>query len=75
MLIASLRHTKKVFKLDEGLWDAKTLTAQDYTIEFDIPRMFYQGFISKHGSNKPEGISMAVYFREWLTTQFKQKLL
>jgi hypothetical protein len=35
-------------------WDVRTLTAADYTVEFNMKERFYQKFIEEFGQQKPE---------------------
>jgi hypothetical protein len=37
------------------IWDVKTITAGDYSIEFDISKEFYDDFKKKKGPEKPMG--------------------
>jgi len=55
-------------------WDVKTVTAGDYTCEFDISEEFYQRFLDMHGGSKPAGTTMIVHFRHWITREMEEKL-
>ena len=55
-------------------WDVATVTAGDYTIEFDISEEFFNRFIEQHGSKKRIGDTMATHFREWITKEMEDKL-
>lgn len=55
-------------------WDVKTITAGDYTCEFDISAQFYQQFLNTFGGSKPAGMTMIVHFRNWITKEMEDKL-
>lgn len=55
-------------------WDLATVTAGDYTIEFDIGVDFYEKFVLTHGNNKPEDASMGEWFRDWIQNEMEEKL-
>lgn len=53
---------RQVSKTDFVEWDVKTITAGDYTVEFNINFDFYTKFTAKHGHLKPNGVPMARFF-------------
>lgn len=55
-------------------FDVKTITAGDYTCEFDISDQFYRQFLDTFGANKPTGMTMIVHFRNWITKEMEDKL-
>lgn len=55
-------------------WDVKTVTAGDYSIEFDISKEFYAKFIEEHGHEKDVTTTMIVHFRKWLTKGVEDRL-
>jgi len=55
-------------------WDVKTITAGDYTCEFDIEEKFYRQFSNAFGGSKPAGMTMIVHFRNWITKEMEDKL-
>jgi len=55
-------------------WDVKTLTSGDYSVEFDIPKEFYDKFIEEEGPNKDPGMTMIVHFRNWISSQMEFRL-
>lgn len=65
---------KQIAKNNFVEWDVKTVTAGDYTIEFDIEEPFWQKFLELHGSSKPIGTTMVVHFRNWITKEMEDKL-
>lgn len=65
---------KQVAKNNFVEWDVKTVTAGDYTIEFDIEAEFWEKFLAQHGSSKPVGSTMIVHFRKWITKEMEKKL-
>jgi hypothetical protein len=55
-------------------WDLATVTAGDYTIEFDLSVDFYEKFVLTHGKDKPEDASMGEWFRDWIQNEMEEKL-
>lgn len=55
-------------------WDIKTVTAGDYTIEFDIDEAFWEKFCLTQLRTKPLGQAIIVHFRNWITKEFETKL-
>jgi hypothetical protein len=55
-------------------WDVKTITAGDYTCEFDIKEEFYNQFLTMQGGKRPQGMTMIVHFRNWITKEMEDKL-
>jgi len=55
-------------------WDVKTVTAGDYTIEFDIVEEMWEKFVQTQAANKPVGMPMIVHFRNWITKEFETRL-
>lgn len=55
-------------------WDVKTVTAGDYTIEFDIVEEMWEKFVRTQAALKPVGMPMIVHFRNWITKQFETRL-
>ena len=68
-------YIRQVAKNNFVEWDIKTVTAGDYTIEFDITDEFYDKFVRDFGPNKPESMPMAAYFRDWIQNEMEEKLL
>lgn len=44
---------KQVAKNNYIDWDVKTITAGDYSVEFDITPEFFQRFLDVHGARRP----------------------
>ena len=55
-------------------WDLATVTAGDFTVEFDISKEFYEKFVIRQGNAKPADISMGQHFREWIHNEMETKL-
>mmetsp|Transcript_42460 Transcript_42460/g.30632 ORF Transcript_42460/g.30632 Transcript_42460/m.30632 type:complete len:100 (+) Transcript_42460:914-1213(+) len=54
-------------------WDIKTITAGDYSVEFDLPEGFYDKWISMHMTNY-EMRPPAEVFKEWMTDEMEYVL-
>lgn len=65
---------KQVAKNNFVEWDVKTVTAGDYSIEFDIDEEFWNKFVELHAHTKPFGTTMIVHFRDWITKEMEKKL-
>ena len=69
-----LDYIKKIQENNYIEWDIKTVTAADYTIEFDIESSFFDDFLVKEytkwiGSQNDKGISYVSRmeaFRDWI---------
>lgn len=57
------------------MWDVRTITAADYTVELKIETEFYEKFVSTFGDQKPEGMPMAAHFRSWLKQNIESAIL
>ena len=64
-------------------WDVKTITAGDYTVEFDIPPEFferwadrgYMKFVGKqHRERRKYYIAKVDAFRDWITDEMERRL-
>jgi hypothetical protein len=74
-------YIRQVAKNNFVEWDVNTVTAADYSIEFDLTDTstaeggdkvhFYDRFIELHGHRKPENLPMATYFRDWLQNEME----
>ena len=73
-MIVFIDYMALVSKNDYVEWDLATITAGDFTIEFDIGADFYEKFIIKHGAKKPEDASMGQHFRDWIHKEMEDKL-
>lgn len=81
-------YVRQVAKNNFVEWDVRTVTAADFSIEFDLtdtqtkearaqggePTHFYGRFIALHGHGKPANVPMAAHFRDWLQTEMEKKL-
>lgn len=67
-------YVRQVAKNNFIEWDVKTVTAGDYSIEFDITDEFYDSFVAQIGINKDKNIPMATHFREWIQNEMETKL-
>lgn len=73
-VIVYLDYIRQVAKNNFVEWDVKTITAGDYTIEFDISKDFFEKFKSVHGDKKPADKTMAQFFNAWITKEMEDKL-
>ena len=63
-------------------WDVKTMTAGDYTIEFDLDETFYDDYVEKEmnkwiAESKKEGreyLSKLQSFQFWIQKEMERKL-
>lgn len=58
-------------------WDVKTITAGDYTIEFNISKEFYKKFKKKYEVEKmhdSSSQSWAEFFVKWITKEMETRL-
>ena len=60
-------------------WDAKTVTAGDYTIEFNLPEEFFAKWERVWGEywithSDKKYMSMVEAFRDWLTLEMEKRL-
>ena len=75
-------YIKKVQENDYVEWDIKTITAGDYTIEFDITVDFYRDWLDNKSSEwiaqkEAEGVkytAMVEAFRDWIQLEMEQRL-
>lgn len=73
-MLVYINYIGVVSKHDFVEWDLQTITAGDYTIEFDISAEFYEKFVIVHGPKKPENASMGEHFRDWIHNEMEEKL-
>jgi len=81
-VIIYLDYIKKVQENNYIEWDVKTITAGDYTIEFDIESEFFNDFVVKEYSKWIElqslkgilYVSRVEAFRDWLQNEMEQRL-
>ena len=57
-MVVYINYAKLVAKNDYVEWDLKTVTAGDFTVEFDITVDFFEAFVQKHGKDKADDQSM-----------------
>lgn len=55
-------------------WDVKTVTAGDYSIEFDITAAFYEAFEKTVGVERMHGKTLAQHFKIWIQQEMEKKL-
>jgi hypothetical protein len=67
-------YVRQVAKNNFVEWDVKTVTAGDYSIEFDITDEFYDSYVRMIGINQDKNIAMASHFREWIQNEMEAKL-
>lgn len=58
-VLVYLDYMRQIAKNNFVEWDVKTITAGDYTIEFDIEKEFYEKFVETYGDEKPLDLTMA----------------
>ena len=63
-----------MFEIKEKLQDVQTVTAADYTLEFDISDDFFRKFLRDELHNKPDGLPTVVHFRNWLKETIEQSV-
>ena len=73
-MVVYINYAKLVAKNDYVEWDLKTVTAGDFTVEFDITVDFFEAFVQKHGKEKAEDQSMGQHFRDWMHNKVEDKL-
>ena len=81
-VINYLDYMKKMAENDYVEWDIKTITASDYTIEFDITSDFFNDFVVKEStswisSQQDRGVhytSRVEAFRDWIQHEMEQRL-
>ena len=54
-------------------WDIKTITAGDYSVEFDLPEGFYDKWMKMHYGNH-DTRPPAEIFKEWMTDEMEYVL-
>lgn len=57
------------------MWDVRTITAADYTVELKIETEFYEKFVQTFGEQKPFEMPMAAHFRHWLKAKIEEAIL
>lgn len=72
--VVYLDYIRQLAKNNYIEWDVKTVTAGDYSVEFDISKEFYAKFIEEHGLEKDVTTTMIVHFRSWLTKGIESRL-
>ena len=81
-MVNYLDYMKKIQENNYIEWDVKTITAGDYTIEFDIPPSFFEDFLVKEyttwlGTEQQHGIeyvSRVDAFRGWIENEMEVRL-
>jgi len=73
-VIVYIDYMRQLAKNNFVEWDVKTVTAGDYTIEFDIEERFYRVFKENHGASKPADMTMVQHFKKWITAEMESKL-
>ena len=82
-MVLYLDYIKKIQENNYIEWDIKTITAGDYTIEFDIDPDFFDDFLVKEYTNwtakqsDEKGIqyeSRMAAFRDWIQYEMEQRL-
>jgi hypothetical protein len=73
-VVVYLDFIRQIAKNNFVEWDVKTVTAGDFSIEFDITKDFYETFVRFHGSRKPVNETMAMFFRDWITHEMEKRL-
>ena len=73
-MVVYINYAKLVAKNDYVEWDLKTVTAGDFTVEFDITVDFFEAFVQKHGKEKAADQSMGQHFRDWMHNKVEEKL-
>jgi hypothetical protein len=71
--VVYIDYVKQMMKSNYIEHDVKTITAGDYSVEFDIPEKLYKTFLSTE-YNPLTGQTKAAAFRDYLQTQFEQRL-
>ena len=81
-MVNYLDYMKKIQENNYIEWDVKTITAGDYTIEFDIAPSFFEDFLVKEyttwlGTEQQHGIeynSRVDAFRGWIENEMETRL-
>ena len=81
-MVVYLDYIKKIQENNYVEWDVKTITAGDYTIEFDIDDSFFKDFIQKEylnwlGDQGVKGVSYSAKveaFRDWIQHEMESRL-
>ena len=73
-MVVYIDYIKQVAKTNYIKWDVNTITAGDYTVEFEVTDQFYEDFKKKKGGKKPCDQSMGQYFKTWITEEMEDKL-
>ena len=81
-IINFLDYVKKIQENNYIEWDIKTVTAGDYTIEFDITPKFFQTFLDKeyedfNSKAMDDGIDYVTpqeAFKDWITKEMQSRL-
>ena len=67
-------YLEQEFEIQAKLQDVQTVTAADYTLEFDISDDFFRKFLRDELHNKPDGLPTVVHFRNWLKDSIEQSV-
>ena len=81
-IVNYLDYIKKIQENEYIEWDLKTITAGDYTIEFDIKPEFLSDFLVKEynkwiATQSDKGkfyVSRVEAFRDWVQNEMEQRL-
>ena len=72
--IIYINYIELVSKNDYVEWDLATITAGDFSIEFDISADFWEKFAHTQMGSKPEDASVGEHFRDWIHNEMEGKL-
>ena len=72
--IIYINYIELVSKNDYVEWDLATITAGDFSIEFDISADFWEKFEHTQKNNKPEDASVGEHFRDWIHNEMEDKI-
>lgn len=64
-------YLEQMFNHDFQLFDVKTVTAADYTVELKVKKIFSK---FKDENSQVEGMSVAFLFRSWLLQQLETRI-
>lgn len=72
--IVYVDYIKQLSKNNFVEWDVKTITAGDYTVEFDITKKMYENFCNTVYNASTMSASKASAFRDWFRTEIENRL-
>lgn len=82
-MVNYLDFVKKTSENDYLEWDLKTITAGDYTIEFDLDPLFFEDWVDKeytkwsviaHRKLGRHYVAKVDAFRDWIQHEMEQRL-